>query len=151
MIPMAGTLDLITDADVFLDTDVLIYAALGRRHAPEKFAVARRIVVEENYCTSAQVLAEFYANATRMGDTPLTVEQAQSWVSALAKKPCQPVDHHLVREATHISQRHKISYWDGAIIAAAAQLGAGTLYSEGLEHGSQFDSVRVINPFPREQ
>lgn len=138
---------LIPDADIFLDTDVLIYAALGRQRAGEKFAIARQIIVEENYCTSAQVLSEFYASVTTRGDTPLTTEQAQSWVSALAKKPSQSTDYSVVRGAMALSQQHTISYWDGAIIAAAQQMGCTTIYSEDLIHGQRYDTVKVINPF----
>lgn len=34
-----------------------------------------------------------------------------------------------------------------AIIAAAKQLGAGTLCSEDLSHGQWYDGVQVVNPF----
>lgn len=40
-----------------------------------------------------------------------------------------------------------ISYWDAAIIAAAASLGARTLYSEDLNDAQTYGSVRVLNPF----
>ena len=47
---------MIDEADVFLDTSLLVYAALGREDAPERYQIARRIVLEENYATSASVL-----------------------------------------------------------------------------------------------
>jgi predicted nucleic acid-binding protein len=142
-----GSLALIVGADVFLDTNVLIYAAQGRHSAQEKFLVARRIVVEENYGTSAQVLAEFYVNVTRKGDRVLTAEQALKWVRVIARKPCQPVDDHVVLSGIAVSRRYQISYWDGAIIAAAERLGARTVYSEDLNHGQTYGSVTAINPF----
>jgi len=40
-----------------------------------------------------------------------------------------------------------ISYWDAAIVSAAAALGATTLYSEDLNSGQRFDGARVVNPF----
>ena len=46
-----------------------------------------------------------------------------------------------------MSVRFKISYWDGAIIAAAEALGAETLYTEDLNDGQLYGSVRVENPF----
>jgi predicted nucleic acid-binding protein len=138
---------LIGGADVFLDTNILLYAALGREHAQSRFDAARRIVLEEDYCTSAQVLAEFYVNALRKGVRPLSPEVAAEWVRVVAKKPCQPVDANLVRAAIALSQRYQISYWDGGILAAAERLGAGILYSEDLNHGQVYGAVKVINPF----
>ena len=43
--------------------------------------------------------------------------------------------------------RHQISYWDAAIIAAAEALGAREFYSEDLNDGQMYGSVRVVNPF----
>jgi predicted nucleic acid-binding protein len=138
---------LIGGADVFLDTNILLYAALGREHAQARFDVARRIVVEEDYCTSSQVLAEFYVNVQRKGSQPLTRELAAEWVRVIAKKPCQAIDANLVRAAIDVSGRYQISYWDAAVIAAAERLGAAMLYSEDLNHGQVYGSVTVINPF----
>lgn len=134
-------------ANVFLDTHVLYYAALGRRSDPEKHAAARRIIVAEDYCTSAQVLAEFYTNVTKTGAPPLSPERAQRWVQAVAKKPCQPVDGRVVTRGIEISQRYGLSYWDGAILAAAERLNVQTVYTEDLNHGQTYGSVRVCNPF----
>ena len=61
--------------------------------------------------------------------------------------PCQEIDHHLVRIAIELSERYAISYWDAAILAAAAAMGAHTLYSEDLNDGQQYGQVRVVNPF----
>jgi predicted nucleic acid-binding protein len=52
-----------------------------------------------------------------------------------------------VKIAAEVSQRYRISYWDGAIVAAAEALGARTLYSEDLSDGQRYGPVRVENPF----
>ncbi|MGN6551854.1 MAG: PIN domain-containing protein [Pararhizobium sp.] len=136
-------------ADVFLDTNILLYAALGREHAQSRFAAARRIVLEEDYCTSAQVLAEFFVNAQKSKGArrPLDRAKAFEWVRIIAKKPCQPVDARLVAEGIAHASRYEISYWDGAIIAAAERLGASILYTEDLNHDQNYGTVRVVNPF----
>jgi predicted nucleic acid-binding protein len=36
---------------------------------------------------------------------------------------------------------------NAAILAAAHELGAHTVYSEDLSHGQDYDGVKVINPF----
>lgn len=43
--------------------------------------------------------------------------------------------------------RYQISYWDGAIIAAAEALGAPIVYSEDMSNGQSYGSVKVVNPF----
>lgn len=138
---------MIAGSDVFLDANILIYAARGRIDAPEKYAVAKRIVMEEDYCTSSQVLAEFYVNARRKSARALSDEEAKIWVETISMKPCQAVDKTVVSRGVEISQKFQTSYWDGAIIAAAEKLGASILYTEDLNHGQNYDTVRVINPF----
>lgn len=138
---------MIANTEVFLDTNILLYAALGRDHAGRRWARAREIVLTEDYCTSGQVLAEFYNNATRKGAPPLTPDKAREWVRVVAMKPCQPVTSDVVVAGIDHARRYQLSYWDGAIIAAAEKIGAKVLYSEDLNHGQTYGSVRVENPF----
>jgi predicted nucleic acid-binding protein len=42
-----------------------------------------------------------------------------------------------------------VSYWDAAIIEAARSLGCATLLTEDLGDGTDYDGVRVVNPFTR--
>ena len=137
---------MIAGAEVFLDTNILIYAALGSVDEPAKYERSLELLTTR-FGTSGQVLAEFYVNAQRRGSRPLTSEEAQEWVSRLSKKPFQPVDYRVVRKGIDNARRYQISYWDGAIIAAAERLGAKVLYSEDLSHGQIYGSVRVENPF----
>lgn len=142
---------MIAGAKVFLDTGVLVYAAMGRETAPDRFALARRIVLEEDYGTSAQVLAEFYAavthNDARGGRRPLSPEAARRWVRVLMRKPCQPVDQHVVANGIDLAISASLTYADAAIVAAAEALGATTLYSDNLGDGRTFGPVRVVDPF----
>lgn len=138
---------MIADTEVFLDTNILLYAALGRKHAGDRLERAREIVLTEDYCTSGQVLAEFYHNVIRKGPKPLTPDKAREWVRVIAMKPCQPITPEVVVSGIDHARRYQISYWDGAIIAAAERLGARILYSEDLNHGQTYGSVRVENPF----
>jgi predicted nucleic acid-binding protein len=59
-------------------------------------------------------------------------------------------DYPLITAAVELSVRYGISYWDGAILAAAGVLEAPVLYSEDLGHGQRYGSVRVTNPFTAE-
>lgn len=56
-------------------------------------------------------------------------------------------DYPLIVSAVETSLRYRISYWDGAIVAAAEVLEASTLYTEDLNDGQRYGSVLVVNPF----
>lgn len=135
------------NVEAFLDTNVLIYAALGHAEAPEKSGRALDLIEAANFGLSGQVLSEFYSNATRKTAVPLTPDEATAWVVRLATVPVVPVDAELVQEAILTSRRYQLSYWDAAVVAAARRLGAPVLYTEDLSHGQSYGPVRVVNPF----
>jgi predicted nucleic acid-binding protein len=134
-------------AEVFFDTNILVYAAIGSGRDDPKRKLALALIESENFGTSAQVLQEFYVTVVRKAQTPLTPEQALDWIDQFVAFPCQPLDHRLVRIAVEISERYQISYRDAAILAAAEALGCRTVYSEDLNDGQLCGTVRVINPF----
>jgi predicted nucleic acid-binding protein len=131
--------------ECFLDTNVLIYAASTRTDNPRKFGIARQLIAKTEFCLSGQVIAEFVANLTKRFIAPR--DEIAWWLDRLTKFPVTPVDLDLVKAGMAISERYKISYWDGAIVAAADRLGAPTLYTEDLNDGQTYGSVRVVNPF----
>lgn len=130
----------------FLDTNILIYAAAGQRNEPEKAEIARRLVGTADFGISVQVLQEFYVNA-RKPAIGLPDEDIDGWITDLLEFDCVAADTELFLNGVLISRSFQTSYWDGAIIAAAERLGAETIYSEDLNHGQSYGSVRVINPF----
>ena len=134
-------------ARVFFDTNVLVYAAIGTGKDDPKRKRALALLESEDFGTSAQVLQEFFVTVVRKASRPLSAAQALEWIEQWAVFPCQAIDHQLVRIAIELSERFAISYWDGAILAAAEALGAGTVYSEDLNDGQQYGLVRVVNPF----
>jgi predicted nucleic acid-binding protein len=143
--PILGILAL--TGEVFLDTNILLYAALGMDDSPEKWAISRQILLEGKFATSGQVLSEFYSNAIRKGRSPISKSEALNWVRQLALKPCQAIDSQLVEQAIGFSDRYQISYWDGAIIAAAHRLGAKIVLTEDLNHNQNYGTVTARNPF----
>jgi len=133
--------------NVFFDTNVLVYAATGAGAEIAKRRRALDLIASEEFCTSAQVLQEFFVTVVRKAARPLPPAKALEWIEQWAVFPCQPIDRALVQIAIEISERFKISYWDAAILAAADAQGARTVYSEDLNDGQQYGRVRVINPF----
>ena len=135
------------NAEAFVDTNVLIYAAAGHRDAPAKHARAWEIIGPAEYGISAQVLAEFYVNVTRKPSVPLSPAEAAEWIEDLQTVPIVPVDATLVAEAAECSERYRIGYWDAAVVIAAERLGASILYTEDLNDGQRYGSVTAVNPF----
>lgn len=85
--------------------------------------------------------------ATRKAEVPLEPAQALDWIEQLEIFPCAQTSPALVKLGAVMSERYQISYWDGAILAAAESLGAPVVYTEDLNHGQSYGSVRAVNPF----
>jgi predicted nucleic acid-binding protein len=135
------------NASSFLDTNVLVYAvASGAADAPKRRR-ALALIEKEDFCLSAQVLQEFYVTVVRKIAVPLSPERALEWIEQLEAFPCASIDASLVKIAAELSERHRISYWDASIIAAADILGAKVVYSEDLNDEQVYGRVRVRNPF----
>ncbi len=131
----------------FLDTNVLVYAATGRGAEETKRKRALQLIENEDFGLSAQVIQEFYVTVVRKIQVPLKANEALEWIEQLEAFPCLPINSAFVKIAAETGERHRLSYWDGAIVAAAEMLGAGTLYTEDLNHGQRYGSVRICNPF----
>ena len=133
----------------FVDTNVVFYAAtrgLSPTDRPKR-ALARDLLDAGRFAVSGQVLAEFYNNITKKGPAPFSHNEAIEYINLLRVRPCVPVDTDIVVHGAALAQHYDLSYWDGAIIAAAHVAGANVLYSEDLNDGQVYGDVTVVNPF----
>lgn len=138
------------NADVFVDTNVLLYAISSDPEEAKKARRAREILGREDFGVSTQVLQEFFVNATKKIAVPLSDEEALEFIEILATAPVVPIDLDIVVQAVAYKQRYGISYWDAAVVAAAHVLGARVLYTEDLNDGQRYGEVRAVNPFRAE-
>lgn len=134
-------------ADAMLDTNIIVYAASKAQEDQSKSEAALKLIAEVNFGVSGQVLQEFYVTATRKIRVRLSHHEALDWIESLEEFPCVALDSSLVFQGAERAQRFELSYWDGAIIAAAERLQVGVLYSEDLNDGQLYGNVRVVNPF----
>ncbi len=132
---------------VFLDTNVVVYAASRNGIEDSKRRRALEILELEKFATSAQVLQEFFVTVTRKSKAPISPEEALEWIDQFLVFPCYAIDYRLVKVAIETAARYSISYWDAAILAAADALQCKTVYSEDLNNGQVYGRVRVVNPF----
>lgn len=132
---------------VFVDTNVLIYAVSGLPADAAKTARARQLLKQEAVSLSYQVLQEFYASAIHPRKLGLTRAETEVWCARLLNYQVASLGAETFVRALELIRRYQISNWDAGILAAARQLGCTTLYTEDLNHGQDYDGVRVINPF----
>jgi predicted nucleic acid-binding protein len=134
-------------AEVFLDTNVLLYAATGTAAEAAKRERAMQLIEAGKFGISTQVLQEFYVTATAKVRIRMAPDLALAWLEKLEGHPCVAPNMALIKLGVAMATRYQISYWDAAIVAAAEVLGAKVLYTEDLNHGQTYGSVRVENPF----
>lgn len=133
--------------ECFLDTNVLVYAVSCADEDAQKKAVALGLIETTDFGLSAQVLQEFYVTVTRKIRVPLPPEVAVALLDEYRLFPFVVTDYPLIVTGIEKAIRYGISFWDGAILAAAETLGAPVLFTEDLSHGQQYGPVRVENPF----
>lgn len=129
----------------FLDTNILLYAIGPNPDEVEKQRVAEDIIAPMDWRISAQVLQEFFVNATRAGG--IAEETVLAFMEVWRRRPVQEITLALIDDAVAIRRRHRLSYWDSAIVSAARAQRCTLLYSEDLNHGQVIDGVRIANPF----
>lgn len=136
-------------AAVFVDTNILLYSRSAS--ASHKQQVAEewlsRLWREGRGRTSQQVLSEFYSVATRKPTVGLPSDEAWRVVELLQDWEPLPLTSALLQQARQIERRYRINWWDSLIVAAAQHQDCELLLTEDLQHGMEFGSTRVFNPF----
>lgn len=132
--------------DIFIDTNILIYAHdldAGEKHDKASQLVHdfwdRRAVPS----LSVQVLQEMHVNLIRKG---VSVDKSADTVRRYLAWRVMHNTKTLLRRAFDVQQRWQLSFWDSAVVAAAQQAGASTLWSEDLNAGQNYGGVVVVNP-----
>jgi len=134
-------------ADVFVDTNILVYAHdldAGEKHKRAKQLVGELWRSEPLPWLSVQVLQELLVTLRRKG---VPAPEARETVEAYMRWRVVENDLKLLSTAMTEMERWEISFWDGLILAAARSMGLNTVYSEDLSDTQNYDGIRVENPF----
>jgi predicted nucleic acid-binding protein len=133
----------------FVDTNVLAYAHDRSETAKQPVAAALLESLWESRAgaLSTQVLQEFYVVVTRKFRPPLPRRRARELVAAYGEWHLIEVDVPMILAASDLEERHRLSFWDGLIVAAARRAGATLLVSEDLQAGRRIAGMRIDNPF----
>src|SRR5438128_9117365 len=99
------------NADVFLDTNVLLYSIDEDPANAAKRQRAQQVLLSERWGWSVQVAAEFFVNATSpRRPFRLTGADAAALVEAWFAYPTLQLTPELVRAAIDFHQRFQLSY-----------------------------------------
>ena len=132
-------------AEVFLDTNVLLYALSDDEQRKAKAGAI--IYGEADWIISTQVLIEFSAVCLRKKLLPS--ERLLASVEELSEIAARVVlvDPPLIEEAIRVQQRYRFSWFDSLIVTSAVAADCRTLYSEDMQDGQQIGDLRIVNPF----
>jgi predicted nucleic acid-binding protein len=134
----------------FLDTNIFVYSFdLGAaRKAKTATQLIRKALSTQKGVISYQVVQEFFNVMLKHFPQPMTGADAEQYRSA-AFRPLLSVhsSQGLFAEALRICSRHRLSWFDSLILAAALQAECDVLYSEDFHHGQRFGTLRIANPF----
>jgi predicted nucleic acid-binding protein len=136
-------------AKVFVDTNVLVYCRDASE--PEKQAQTAAWMAalweQKTGRLSFQVLQEYYVTVTAKLSPGLSRELARQEVLMLLAWRPLAVDERLLKGAWLLQDRHKLSWWDALIVAAAQSAGCRYLLSEDFQEGYDWGDMTVVNPF----
>lgn len=128
----------------FLDTNVLLYAALQ----PDRRSEAARALLRGGAVVGVQVLNEFADVARRELRRPWPeVCRALAAIRALCPTPL-PLTATTHEAALAIARRSGYGLYDALILAAALEAACDTLYSEDMQHGQVIEGrLTIRDPF----
>jgi predicted nucleic acid-binding protein len=135
----------------FIDTNIFVYSFDQTAPAKARLAsqIIRRALTTQKGVISFQVVQEFFNAALRRFAHPMNDADAEQYF-AVTLRPLLAIHSSpaLYLEALHLQSRHQISWYDSLIVAAAQQAQCEILLTEDIQHGRNFGSLRVENPFP---
>jgi predicted nucleic acid-binding protein len=131
----------------FLDTNILVYAEDESEPVKRKKAVA--LILEHKRqrtgVVSLQILQEFFNAVTRKLklDAGVARYKVEFHSRFVVGEPTVPD----ILAAIDIHRLHSFSFWDALVLRMAKQTGCRVLLSEDMQHGQEFDGVKIVNPF----
>jgi predicted nucleic acid-binding protein len=134
----------------FLDTNIFVYSHDERY--PEKAKTATELIRDASLhragVVSYQVVQEFFNVVLRKASPPMRHDDAQQYLATVFR-PLLAVHSSaaLISEAIQLQGKHRLSWYDSLIVAAAMEAKCKVLYSEDLQHGQRFGELTVKNPF----
>lgn len=130
----------------FIDSNLFIYSYTDVFSG--KQATARKLIEElPQVFISTQVLNEFINTMLKKMKMPWEVITG-NLQEIIENTQVKTISAQTVLKACNIANKHKFSYYDSLIIAAALEADCNTLYSEDMHHNQLIEKkLKIINPF----
>lgn len=97
--------------------------------------------------TSTLVLAEYYVRGTNNRRLSLSPKEAWQDVQSYFAWDPLPLDAELMSEARAVQQRHRLSWRDATLVAAARMQACVLLLTDELRDGATYGTLAVRSPF----
>jgi predicted nucleic acid-binding protein len=133
-----------TNGSVFLDTNILVYAAAG--HDPR--STMAQALIARGGTISVQVLNEFASVARRKmrRSWPEITRAMRDFRTALSEP--LPIGLPTHEAALAIAERDGVAFYDALIVASALEAGCSTLFTEDMQAGRLIAGrLTIRNPF----
>ena len=132
----------------FLDTNIFVYTFDSAAPAKAKKAaqLVRRAVDSGEGIVSFQVVQEFFNVALRRFTPAMSIAEAEQYlITVFRPLLAEHSSPAMYVEALRITGKHRLSWYDSLIVAAAIEGQCETLYSEDLQDGRKIESLRIQN------
>jgi predicted nucleic acid-binding protein len=132
---------------VFIDTNVWVYALSGQDHAKREIAIEliARTYRDDMICVSSQVLKEFANFAFKK--TKKSAAQINAMLTKIGSYSFVADTRGLIREATIGKEKWQVGFYDALMLAAANKAECAAIYTEDLNDGQIYGTVKTVNPF----
>jgi predicted nucleic acid-binding protein len=130
-----------------VDTNVLIYACDQTDVRRQRLAL-NLITTTPDCVLLWQVACEFIAASRKLTKQGFT--SAQAWDRLTEFRGFMPLVNPtaaILSRAQDLHVSRNVSFWDALILAACAESGVETLYSEDLPGMNDLGALRIVNPF----
>jgi predicted nucleic acid-binding protein len=137
-------------ARFFLDTNIFVY--MFDEQAPAKAKVAMRLIRRAadtgEGIISFQVVQEFFNVAMRRFPKPMNAAEAEQYLLTVLR-PLLAIQSSpaIYLRALRIMEKHRLSWYDSLIVAAALEGQCEKLHSEDFQHGRWIEGLQIVNPF----
>ena len=134
---------------ILVDTNILLYAydRGDLEKQSQSIAVLDGLATLRIGVLTPQILAEFFVNATRKLDPPMTVQEGYERIqNYLLSWEIKDMTGPIVLEAVRGVRMYKMAYWDAQIWATARLHQIPVIFTEDFNIGSVIEGVNFVNP-----
>ena len=136
-----------TQPRIFVDANIWLYAIMDTQD-PQKTPIAKGVILDSSTISiSTQTINEVCVNIIKnkfLNETEVRglIESFYGYYNAI------DLSRSIIRKASDIRERYRVSYWDSLVLAAALSDGCEQLISEDMHDGLQVDNqITIVNPF----